>query len=82
MEKNNRLVPTFAFVDPYGFMLSMDLLNRLLNYSGCELFINLMYRFINLNMGHASQEANMNNLFGTADWRYFDLYLREVLLCI
>jgi len=67
---DDRLVPTFAFVDPYGFMLSMDLLNRLLNSSRCELFINLMYRFIDMNMRHASQEANMNNLFGTSDWRY------------
>lgn len=71
-EKGSKLAPAFAFVDPFGFSISMDLLNRLLSFNACELFINLMYRFVNLAIHNPSQEGNaakMDNLFGTSEWR-------------
>lgn len=72
-EKGGKLAPAFAFVDPYNYSISMDLLNRLLSFNKCELFINFMYRYINLAIHHPSQEAfaaKLDNLFGTFQWHY------------
>lgn len=49
----------------------MNLLNRLLSFPKCELFINLMYRFIDMAIRNASQADNMDTLFGCRDWRDF-----------
>jgi three-Cys-motif partner protein len=69
-ETGNKLAPAFAFVDPYGFKISMDLLNRLLSFSACELFINLMYRYVDMSIRNSTQAENIDNLFGTTEWRY------------
>lgn len=71
-EKSGKLASAFAFIDPFGFSISMDLLNRLLSFNACEFFVNLMYRFVNLAIHNPSQEGNaakMDNLFGTPEWR-------------
>lgn len=65
----SRLAPSFAFVDPYGFTLSMDLLNDLLAFPNCELLVNFMYRYVDLAIHQPSQSANMDALFGTSTWR-------------
>ena len=60
--------PIFAFVDPYGFDLSMNLLNRMLKLPRCELLINFMYRYINMAINQPVQSSNMDSLFGCRDW--------------
>ena len=60
--------PIFAFVDPYGFDLSMNLLNRMLKLPRCELLINFMYRYINMAIHQPVQSSNMDSLFGCRDW--------------
>jgi three-Cys-motif partner protein len=67
--KGQQLAPSFAFVDPYGFVLPMNLLNDLLSFSRCELLINFMYRYVDMAIRHESQAANMDALFGSSDWR-------------
>jgi len=70
-EKGGKLAPAFAFVDPYNYSISMDLLNRLLSFNKCELFINFMYRAINLAIRNPHKEAyatRLNSLFGTTEW--------------
>ena len=62
------LAPTFAFLDPYGFNLSMDLLNTILAFPKSELFINFMCRYIDLALFVDEQAPNLNNLFGCNDW--------------
>ncbi len=69
--KNGRFSPAFAFIDPYGFKISMSLLNRLLNFNNCELFINLMYRYIDMAMHKDSQKGNLDELFGCSIWQEF-----------
>lgn len=67
---NNVLIaPTFAFVDPFGFTLSMDVLNSVLSFPRTELLINFMYRYVDMAMQHESQEGNLDSLFGCTDWR-------------
>ena len=68
-EQGKRLAPTFAFVDPYGFCLSMELLNSLLEFPRCELLINFMYRYIDMAIHNLAQTDNMDILFGCPDWR-------------
>lgn len=63
------LAPAFAFVDPYGFSLSMDLLNNLLSFRQCELLVNFMYRYIDMAIHRDVQASNMDSLFGCPDWR-------------
>jgi len=65
----HRMAPSFAFIDPYGFMISMDFLNRLLAFPACELLINFMYRYIDMAIRNPAQSANMDALFGCSDWR-------------
>ncbi len=70
-QRGQRLAPTFAFVDPFGFLIPMSLLNDLLAYDRCELMINFMYRYILLAMPHANQAANLDLVFGSSGWRQF-----------
>jgi len=64
-----KLSPTFAFIDPYGYSISMELLNRLLSFKHCELFINFMYRYVDMAMHDKTKAGNMNELFGTYLWQ-------------
>ncbi len=73
-EKGSQLAPSFAFVDPYGFSLSMDFLNQILSFPTTELLINFMYRYIDMAITHEGQDENMDRLFGGEDWRA----LREI----
>ena len=68
-QQNQLLAPSFAFVDPYGFTLSMDLLNDLLAFRSCELLINFMFHYVNMAIHHPAQASNMDSLFGCPDWR-------------
>lgn len=63
------LAPSFAFVDPYGFSLSMELNNMLLSFGQCELLINFMYRYIDMAIHTDPQADNMNRLFGCNTWK-------------
>ncbi|MBU0614192.1 three-Cys-motif partner protein TcmP [Patescibacteria group bacterium] len=64
-----RLAPAFVFLDPFGFQLSMTLLNDLLSFPKCELFVNFMYHYIDLSMRNPTQTHNMDKLFGGKKWR-------------
>lgn len=66
--RGKRLAPTFAFLDPYGFKLSMNLLNDLLSFPQCEILINFMYRYVDMAIHNPSQTANMDSLFGCPHW--------------
>ena len=63
------LPPSFAFVDPYGFKLSMQFMNRLLDAGRTEVLINFMYRYVDMAVHRDSTAPILNKLFGTLDWR-------------
>ncbi len=71
-QQGQRISPTFAFLDPYGFTLSMDLLNELLELPKCELLLNFMYRYVDMAMHHPAQSSNLDSLFGCSHWRQID----------
>jgi len=71
-KRGKSLAPTFAFVDPFGYDLSNELLRRLMRYRGCELLISFMWRFIDLALTNPASEQlgpRLDRLFGTNQWR-------------
>lgn len=67
--REEELAPAFAFLDPYGFSLPMDLCNELLQFPRCEIFVNFMYRYIDMAIHNTDQDKNLDLLFGCSDWR-------------
>jgi len=67
--KNLQMAPAFVFVDPYGFKLSMQLLAQLKSFERCELFVNFMWRHVDMAISNPTQEENMDALFGCHGWR-------------
>ncbi|SEO10592.1 three-Cys-motif partner protein TcmP [Paenibacillus sp. OK076] len=74
LEKSKaQLAPAFLFVDPFGYNLSFELIQKLMDNPKCEVFINFMYEFINRFIRRIGQEAVMTKLFGNEDWKQLDL---------
>jgi three-Cys-motif partner protein len=61
---------SFFFVDPFGFEdPSMDLLGTVLNLRYAEVFVNLMFNFVNMAISAPGHADTMDRLFGAPDWR-------------
>jgi len=91
--RNGRLIPTFAFIDPFGWTgAPFSLVGQILTQRSCEVFVNFMYEEINRFIGHKDQVANFDSFFGTGEWKrcadpsdprarnrcLHDLYLRQL----
>jgi three-Cys-motif partner protein len=91
--RSGRLMPTFAFIDPFGWTgAPFSLVKQILAQRSCEVFVNFMYEEINRFIGLPDQVANFNSFFGTEDWKrciggldrrirnrcLHDLYLRQL----
>jgi three-Cys-motif partner protein len=69
-EEGQTLIPTFAFVDPFGYAAtSMSLAGRFLEFSRCEALIFLPLTYLVRFVGREGQEKAMNSLFGSERWR-------------
>ncbi|MFI2284520.1 three-Cys-motif partner protein TcmP [Nocardia beijingensis] len=66
---DKRLVPTFAFVDPFGFKVPIEVICSLVRDVRSELFILFSYNTVNRWIGVPEQWPNMDNLFGTQEYR-------------
>lgn len=61
------LVPTFFFVDPFGYKgLSLRLVNSVLKDWGCDCVFFFNYNRINMGLGNAAVEEHLDALFGKA----------------
>lgn len=61
-----KLVPTFLFVDPFGYKgLSLRLVNSVLKDWGCDCVFFFNYNRISMGLGNAAVEEHMNALFGS-----------------
>lgn len=70
IEKGAHLIPTFAFIDPFGYSsASMSITGRLLDFPRCETLFFLPMSFIHRFVGREGQEAALTSLFGTDEWR-------------
>jgi three-Cys-motif partner protein len=69
-DSGKQLVPTFAFIDPFGYSTSpMSLSGRLLDFPRCEVLSFLPLSFVHRFVGRDGQENAMNSLFGCEDWK-------------
>jgi three-Cys-motif partner protein len=93
-DRNRRLPPTFAFIDPFGWTgAPFSVVQSILGQPSCEVFVTFMYEEINRFIGLPDQEAIFFDVFfGTHEWRsginlvkpgernrfLHDLYLRQL----
>jgi three-Cys-motif partner protein len=69
-EEGVSLVPTFGFIDPFGYTKApMSLAGSFLTFDRCEALIFLPLSFIVRFVGREGQENAMNSLFGSERWR-------------
>ncbi len=90
--QGQRLPPTFAFIDPFGWDVPFTMVAEIMRYSSCEVLVTFMYEEINRFIGHPDQEKNFDRFFGCKDWReginlvgpekrnrfFHDLYMRQL----
>jgi three-Cys-motif partner protein len=68
-EEGVTLVPTFAFIDPFGYSFTpMSLAGKFLDFQRCEALFFLPMVDIVRFVGREGQENAMNSLFGTERW--------------
>ena len=67
--RTRRSAPSFFLVDPYGHPLSIPTMNDILSLSCSELFINLMWYRINMDMTNDAVVHHITELFGDEDWK-------------
>jgi three-Cys-motif partner protein len=68
--QGNHLAPTFAFIDPFGFMgAPFSLVKRLLGNQRTEVFINIMIDFVNRFVEHPTPviQQHIKDLLGASD---------------
>jgi three-Cys-motif partner protein len=67
-----KMAPAFVFVDPFGFKMPGELLKSLLEFEGVEVFLNLMWRELDMAMrgNHgAAMESTLSSIFCGDDWK-------------
>jgi len=63
MEKNGgKMAPSFFFVDPYGFKMPGSLLKKLIGYPKVELFINVIWRELDMAIRLVRGETKIKNV--------------------
>ncbi len=63
--ERQKLVPTFLFVDPFGYKgLSLRLVNSVVKHWGCDCVFFFNYNRISMGLGNREVEEHMNSLFG------------------
>jgi three-Cys-motif partner protein len=73
-----KLAPGFLFVDPYGFKLPGQLLRKLLGYPKVELFVNVIWRELDMaiQLSRADDKSplapTLNSVFDGEDWKKID----------
>ena len=90
--RGERLPPTFAFIDPFGWDVPFWMVVEIMRHRSCEVLVTFMYDEINRFISLPDQEANFDKFFGCPDWRegialsdpairnrfLHDLYLRQL----
>ena len=64
------VVPTFFFVDPYGYPLPVPTLRTLLAIPKAELLVNLMWYRISMDLGNPVAWDRIDALFAHDDWPF------------
>jgi three-Cys-motif partner protein len=65
------IAPTFVFVDPFGFSIKMQTLQKIMAIDKSEILLNFMFTRINQFLSASHVEQVYNDLFGGSDWQIF-----------
>lgn len=69
-KEGRELVPTFAFIDPFGYAAaSMSLSGRFLEFRRCEALIFVPLSHVSRFITREGQDSALNSLFGSERWR-------------
>ena len=69
-EMKEKMAPTLAFIDPFGFMHTpFSTVAKILKNARCEVLVNFMYEDINRFLKLPEHAVNFDRLFGTTEWR-------------
>ena len=73
--KGVSLAPSFVFCDPFGFKIPGSLLRRLMSFRRVELFVNIIWRNLDMGMGHGRRgvikpgmKKTIDDIFDGHDW--------------
>jgi three-Cys-motif partner protein len=70
-DRGKILVPTFSFIDPFGYSsASMSLTGRLTGFPRCEVLFFLPLSFVHRFVGREGQDVALTSLFGSDEWRH------------
>ena len=75
--RKSRIAPAFIFVDPYGFSVPGVLLRDVMNAGRVELFMNVIWRELDMAIAQAKQESatgaglvrTLDTIFAGLNWR-------------
>jgi three-Cys-motif partner protein len=71
-QRQQRLAPTFAFIDPFGYSHTpMQTITRLMSHPKSEVLITFMYEELNrfITFDYQNKARQYDALFGTPEWR-------------
>lgn len=69
-ERQSRMAPTFAFIDPFGYSdTPFSIVERLMRHPRCEVLINFNFEELNRFLPVRSQWSHIDRQFGTDSWR-------------
>jgi hypothetical protein len=61
-------VPVFFFIDPYGYPISIPIINQILQKKHAEVFLNLMWFQINRDINNPAATHILDQMFGHSNW--------------
>jgi three-Cys-motif partner protein len=68
-EKKSKLAPTFAFIDPFGVQVPLDMVARLMAHPKCEVLITFMLSALHRWISTPEFQEPTDRLYGCTDWR-------------
>lgn len=69
-EKDRKIAPTFAFIDPFGIKgIPLEIIDRLMAHPSCEVFITFMLGPLQRFVMSPEFEVHNDALFGCNEWR-------------
>lgn len=64
-----KLAPAFVFIDPFGYQIPIDLVQRLMKHPSCEVMVNFMSQPVARAVGDPSKASHLDTLFGSDTWK-------------
>ena len=68
---DDKLPPTFCFIDPFGFDAPFTVIKRLMAIPRTEIFFNFMFRDINRFLSSPKHHNVLFSLYGTDEWKNY-----------